>query len=151
MVGVQALSMSLVFVLSLRRGVGGVARIDRALIGLALIGVVGWQVSDEPLVAVICVVVADAAGVVMMLPKTWRDPGSETLSTFVLAAASGALATVAEAPATPALLIYPAYFAAINAATAAVIILRTRQLQRCLLYTSPSPRDGLLSRMPSSA
>ena len=24
-------------------------------------------------------------------------------------------------------------------------------LQNCLLYTSPSPRDGLLSRMPSSA
>ena len=26
-----------------------------------------------------------------------------------------------------------------------------RMLSRCLLYTSPSPRDGLLSRMPSSA
>ena len=25
------------------------------------------------------------------------------------------------------------------------------QSQTCLLYTSPSPRDGLLSRMPSSA
>ena len=25
------------------------------------------------------------------------------------------------------------------------------QLTDCLLYTSPSPRDGLLSRMPSSA
>ena len=25
------------------------------------------------------------------------------------------------------------------------------QLKDCLLYTSPSPRDGLLSRMPSSA
>ena len=24
-------------------------------------------------------------------------------------------------------------------------------LDTCLLYTSPSPRDGLLSRMPSSA
>ena len=24
-------------------------------------------------------------------------------------------------------------------------------MYRCLLYTSPSPRDGLLSRMPSSA
>ena len=24
-------------------------------------------------------------------------------------------------------------------------------IQSCLLYTSPSPRDGLLSRMPSSA
>ena len=25
------------------------------------------------------------------------------------------------------------------------------QIRICLLYTSPSPRDGLLSRMPSSA
>ena len=25
------------------------------------------------------------------------------------------------------------------------------RLRSCLLYTSPSPRDGLLSRMPSSA
>ena len=28
---------------------------------------------------------------------------------------------------------------------------RAEQLKTCLLYTSPSPRDGLLSRMPSSA
>ena len=27
----------------------------------------------------------------------------------------------------------------------------TRAAGTCLLYTSPSPRDGLLSRMPSSA
>ena len=27
----------------------------------------------------------------------------------------------------------------------------TNMLNHCLLYTSPSPRDGLLSRMPSSA
>ena len=27
----------------------------------------------------------------------------------------------------------------------------TQQVIACLLYTSPSPRDGLLSRMPSSA
>ena len=26
-----------------------------------------------------------------------------------------------------------------------------RKYKDCLLYTSPSPRDGLLSRMPSSA
>ena len=30
-------------------------------------------------------------------------------------------------------------------------ILSVNSLQSCLLYTSPSPRDGLLSRMPSSA
>ena len=34
-----------------------------------------------------------------------------------------------------------------NTATAQYVA----QLRSCLLYTSPSPRDGLLSRMPSSA
>ena len=28
---------------------------------------------------------------------------------------------------------------------------KTAPMNTCLLYTSPSPRDGLLSRMPSSA
>ena len=30
-------------------------------------------------------------------------------------------------------------------------IIKDTGLKACLLYTSPSPRDGLLSRMPSSA
>ena len=29
--------------------------------------------------------------------------------------------------------------------------IKLKRKRRCLLYTSPSPRDGLLSRMPSSA
>ena len=35
--------------------------------------------------------------------------------------------------------------------TRAVLALLCFLLYTCLLYTSPSPRDGLLSRMPSSA
>ena len=37
--------------------------------------------------------------------------------------------------------------------TPSVVALNTKTGERyvCLLYTSPSPRDGLLSRMPSSA
>ena len=31
------------------------------------------------------------------------------------------------------------------------ILEHNKKLYTCLLYTSPSPRDGLLSRMPSSA
>ena len=35
--------------------------------------------------------------------------------------------------------------------TASLGIEPVEEMPRCLLYTSPSPRDGLLSRMPSSA
>ena len=31
------------------------------------------------------------------------------------------------------------------------LYIQTIHIYTCLLYTSPSPRDGLLSRMPSSA
>lgn len=129
MVGIQAVSMTMVFALSIRRGVGGLAGIDLTLIGVAIVGILGWQVSDEPLVAVVCVVVADLAGALMMLPKTWRDPGSETLSTFALAGASGVLAALAEGPAGLTLLLYPVYFGVINALTAGIIVARTRALR----------------------
>ena len=33
----------------------------------------------------------------------------------------------------------------------AELVKRQIEIYHCLLYTSPSPRDGLLSRMPSSA
>ena len=35
--------------------------------------------------------------------------------------------------------------------TGEVVALGADNVYTCLLYTSPSPRDGLLSRMPSSA
>ena len=39
----------------------------------------------------------------------------------------------------------------VGAAAALSYSILFNQLNGCLLYTSPSPRDGLLSRMPSSA
>ena len=38
-----------------------------------------------------------------------------------------------------------------QARTNAFAAAMTKSNDTCLLYTSPSPRDGLLSRMPSSA
>ena len=32
-----------------------------------------------------------------------------------------------------------------------ILLVDSARINNCLLYTSPSPRDGLLSRMPSSA
>ena len=45
----------------------------------------------------------------------------------------------------------PAFVAAATGEHAASVRLSGARFEVCLLYTSPSPRDGLLSRMPSSA
>jgi len=133
----QALGTCLVFALAVRFGSGGVSRTDLALIGLAGVGVAGWLAADEPVIATSCVIAADFVAALMMLPKTWRDPSSETLSTFVLAAAAGCLGAVAVGGLRPALLLYPAYFALVNGVTATVIHLRRQALEP----TAVAPAD----------
>ncbi len=127
LVGAQAPATIVVFLLSIGRGVGGVSTVDRWLIGLAGVGVLGWAVAAQPVVATACAVVADMVGVVLMLPKIWHDPRSETLSAYAFAAAAGLLGLAAVGGPDPGLLLYPAYFAGVNGATTAVIVWRRRR------------------------
>jgi hypothetical protein len=121
MTGAQAMLTSLIFILAVRRGEGGLSATDALLTAMAAAGVVGWVISDEPIVATASVVVADLVAAAMMTPKTYRDPTSETLASFALASVGGALAAGAVASAEPALLMYPVYFCAVNAAIALLI------------------------------
>ena len=122
----QALGTCLVLALSVRLGSGRLTSVDLVLIAFAGAGVAGWLAVDVPVIATTCVIVADLVAVLMMMPKTWRDPHSETLSTFVLATGSGVLMAGAVGSLSASLLIYPIYFAVVNAAIAAVIAHRRR-------------------------
>jgi len=112
MAAVQAVLTTLIFVLSIRRGEGGLSTTELAMIAIAAGGVAGWVVADEPIVATVCVVAADLIGAAMMVPKTYRDPESETLVTFAFASLGGALAAGAVGSADASLLLYPAYYCA---------------------------------------
>jgi hypothetical protein len=121
MAAVQAVLTSLVFVLSIRRGEGGLSRADITMIAIAGAGVIGWIAADEPLVATVCVVAADLIGAGLMVPKTYRDPHSETLVTFAFASLGGALAAGAVGAIDVSLLLYPVYYCVINGAIALLI------------------------------
>lgn len=131
MCGVQLVTNTLVFALAIRLGTGAITLADRLLLALAAAGVAGWLLAGDPLIATGCVVVADLLAVGMMLPKSWRDPGSETLSTFVLASLGGALAAGAAGAGT--VLVYPAYYCLVNGGVALLLWRRRRALdgQRC--------------------
>jgi hypothetical protein len=128
MAGVQALLTSLVFALAIRRGEGGLSAGDAIMLVIAAGGIVGWAVADEPIVATASVVVADLLAAAMMTPKTYGDPGSETLASFALASVGGALAAGAVGTPAVSLLLYPIYFCVVNAAIAILIHYRRRVL-----------------------
>ncbi|MBK6871057.1 MAG: hypothetical protein IPK24_20970 [Kineosporiaceae bacterium] len=123
---VQAASTVTVLGVAVRGGVGGVAAGNVVLLGVAGVGIIGWQLVDDPLVATCCVALADGAGLVAITPKIWREPDSETGTTYALAALSGLSAVVSVRSRDVALLLFPAYFCLGNAAIALLIGCRRR-------------------------
>jgi hypothetical protein len=128
MAACQAVMTTLIFALALRWGEGGLSRANGLMTAIAAGGVAGWIVADEPVVAVACVVAADLIGAALMVPKTYRDPESETFVTFAFASLSGALAAAAVGVVDISLLLYPVYYCLANGAIAALIWARRRAL-----------------------
>lgn len=126
---VQAILTSLVLCLAVRSGVGGLSRRELLMLGMAGMGIVGWAVAGDPLVATLCIIAADLTGFLLMAPKAWRDPGSETGSTFALAALSGVLALGAVGSPALTLLLYPAWYAVSNGVLASIIVVRASRVR----------------------
>jgi hypothetical protein len=140
----QAATNGLVLALAIRCGVGGVSALDLTLIAFAGAGVAGWLLAGDPLLATACVVAADLIAAGMMVPKTWRDPGSETLSTFAWAGLAGALSAAAVGTLEPSLLLYPVYYCLVNGGLALLIGARRTAARR------PGYATGLLGPTASS-
>jgi hypothetical protein len=129
MVVVQALITGVVFTLSIWRGVGGVSRSDLAIIAVAGLGVVAWAVSSTPVIATSSTIFADMLGIGLMTPKTWRDPRSETFTTYVLGGVSGVLGAFAVGKLDVSLLIFPIWIAVASTVIAATIAARRSRVE----------------------
>ncbi len=85
----QTLAVFFVFILSIKYGVGGLTKWDiRALIAAA-IGLVIWYFTKEAAWALFIVVAIDSIGSLITVVKSYLDPETETVSTFVISGASG--------------------------------------------------------------
>jgi hypothetical protein len=138
MAGTQAVLTTGIFVLAVRLGSGGVSAADLLMITVAATGVAGWLIADKPVIATLCVVAADLIAAALMVPKTYRDPGSETLSTFAFASLGGALAVGSVGAIEPTLLLYPIYYCLVNGAIALLIQLRRRALRNAAPPWAPT-------------
>lgn len=92
-----------------RRGKWPVTRSDLTFGAMALLAMVGWIASGEPLVAVMLAVAADALAAVPSVKKVWVAPASESPWGYVAGTTSGVtgLLTVQEASLTT--LAFPIY------------------------------------------
>lgn len=124
--GGQTAAVIVILVLSIRHGVGGITRRDLIALAAAAIGVGLWLSTSEPLIALWIVILTNVVGTGLTIAKTYADPDSETLSTWVLSGLSGITGMFAVDIELPSLVIYPIYITVSNLSVAGVILWQRR-------------------------
>jgi ABC-type amino acid transport substrate-binding protein len=109
MPGVQTVGVIIIFLLAIKRGTGGLKRSDIAALIVAVVGLALWFFTREAVWALIFVMIADSAGSLLTVIKTYKDPESETLVAWVFATLAGLLAAIAVGKIDAVLLAYPIY------------------------------------------
>jgi hypothetical protein len=107
--GIDALGSIIVFALSLKYGVGGWSLLDRIALFIALIGVGIAYYEHRPILAILGIMLADSAGAILTIRKTYTNPQSETSITWFGIGTSSLFGALSVGSFRPALLLYPIY------------------------------------------
>ena len=123
----QTLAVLIVFLLSIKYGVGGFSKRDiRALIA-AGISLIVWYVTSDALYALILVIIIDAIGVFLTAIKTYEDPKTETLAMWLISSIASLFGMLAVGSLNYTLLLYPFYLVLANFVIVMTIIISKRK------------------------
>jgi hypothetical protein len=125
--GIDTIGVFLVFVLSIRYGVGGVTKRDIIALIAAGIGLILWYFTQHAAIALLITILIDVTGVSLTVIKAYEDPTSETLSTWVIIAIAGLLGMISVGKFDIILLSYPFYIFLANFVVAIAILLGRRK------------------------
>lgn len=120
--GASTLQSILIFILSLKYGMGGWNKTDIACLLIALIGIVAWQTTNEPILALYFSIAADFVGVIPTLVKTYHFPETEIWSYYLLDTIAGGFSLLALGSWTLQEYSYPLYVVFINLAIVLLVI-----------------------------
>ena len=95
-------------------GYGKYGWIEWVCLVLAVIAVVSWQVTDQPLLAIIFAAIADLMASVPTIVKAFKDPWSEDPPQFLLISFASLLAIISSTIFDPANIVFPAYLLLVN-------------------------------------
>lgn len=124
----DTLAILIVFILSIKFGVGGFRKIDILSLCGAGLSLILWYITKEPAVALFLIILTDFMGAHLTIRKAWHDPGSENWVGWAMCGLGGLLGTLAVGELNFILLLFPIYICIINSAMAIIILIRKRNI-----------------------
>jgi len=105
--GVLTFDLFILFLFSLKYGVGGFTKSDKIALLIAAVGLAAWYFTNEAALALYAVVIVNVTGAYLTIEKAYKHPSSETLSSWILSTIAGFLAMLSVGSFNFILLLYP--------------------------------------------
>lgn len=128
--GIITIGVTIIFLLSLKYGVGGLQKKDYFVLLFAFLGLIAWYFTKEPAVALYIVILIDAAGTYLTAEKAYHHPESETILLWIFSSVAGFFAMLAVGKWDIILLSYPFFIFLADAAIVSAICLGKRKRKR---------------------
>ena len=139
--GAQVGSTISLFAMSIRRGFGRFLRkVDWAVLCLAGMGLALWYLTETAAYALAITISISLIAGCLTVVKCYRDPSSETLSTWIVSFGAAILAMLAVDSFDPVLIAYPAYLFTLYGLFIISICLGRRREAVLVRQTSERPR-----------
>ena len=120
---VYCISNLLIFLFSIKYGIGGWAKTDIACLVISGIGIIIWQITSEPLLALFASIFANIIGNIPAILKTYKFPKTETWIYYFLGIFANGIILFAQKSFEFGRYIFPVYIVFLNA-TFIFLILR---------------------------
>ncbi len=116
-----------VFILSLKKGVGGFEKLDIVCLVGGLAGLVLWAILRTPVASLACNLIVVTIALAPTLKKAYLQPGSETKISWIIAALSDLAAAVSVGSLNYRLLLLPIHGFIIQLCVYIVLVTRDKQ------------------------
>lgn len=125
--GAAVFATGLIFLLSLKRGVGGYAKLDIFSMLAAAVGLILWVVFKSPIFSILANLLVAVVALIPTIVKARKDPESETKIAWLAGAVSAALASLSVGQWNFALLILPVASTILQASIAYLLYFPAKQ------------------------
>jgi len=117
-----AIMPTVVFILSLKYGVGGYNYLDAVCLTGAALGLLLWKITNTPEVALYLNIFVDALGFLPTFKKAYLQPASESRPAWVIGASATTINLLAINSWQWSIALYPIYLAVFNSAVAVMLL-----------------------------
>ncbi len=120
----------IVFVLSIKNGIGGTTRLDMVVLFMAIFSLIVWKTTDNPVWGLVMSIMTDFVAMVPTIVKSWVLPGTEEWWFYISGTFSGVFNVLSISVFTFATLAFPVYIFLVCTTTGLIIIFRNKYLKK---------------------